>query len=193
MPLYAEQIAGLELREPDSDIASIPGAYSEPFEWPSEDELPGFRKTYIEYFAEALSLCRSLMRIFALALDLPEEFFDPMMEYPGATSRMLHYPSQSVDDTSKIGLGAHTDYECITILSQDEVPALQVRNSSEEWITVQPLPNTLVVNIADCLSMCSAQLSVRRQPGMSKAFQSGRVGAPSIDGLVCWIRPTAAG
>ncbi|PYI20836.1 Clavaminate synthase-like protein [Aspergillus violaceofuscus CBS 115571] len=182
MPLYAEQMTGLELQQPDPDNVSTPGAYSESFDvgyelaadpqrephdslpsddfglygdnqWPSEDELPGFRRTYIEYFAEALTLCRSLMRIFALALDLPEEFFDPMMEYPGATSRMLHYPPQSANDTSRIGLGAHTDYECITILSQDKVPALQVRNSSEEWITVQPLPNTLVVNIADCLSM----------------------------------------
>ncbi|PYH49870.1 isopenicillin N synthase family dioxygenase, partial [Aspergillus saccharolyticus JOP 1030-1] len=182
MPLYAEQMIGHELDESGSQTTSTPGAYSESFDvgyeiaadprrephdplppdhfdlygdnqWPTEDDLPGFRQTYLEYFAEALTLCRSLMRIFALALDLPEEFFDPIMEHPGATSRMLHYPPQSVNDTFKIGLGAHTDYECITIPSQDLVPALQVRNSSDEWITVEPLPNTLVVNIADCLSM----------------------------------------
>jgi isopenicillin N synthase-like dioxygenase len=45
------------------------------------------------------------------------------------------------------------DYECVTVLSQGHVPALQVLNSSGEWVLATPIPGTLVVNIADCLAI----------------------------------------
>ncbi|KAE8376925.1 2OG-Fe(II) oxygenase family oxidoreductase [Aspergillus bertholletiae] len=122
-------------------------------QWPSDEVLPKFRDTYLRYCAEALTLCRSLMRNFALALGLDEGFFDPVMNFPGVTSRLLHYPPQPVEGEVRDGLGAHTDYECFTILSQDTVPALQIRNAQGEWIVAPPIPRTLVVNIADCLSM----------------------------------------
>lgn len=182
MPVYGEQLTGSELNDfPTERTQTGTGALSESFDigyeiagdsqhtaddalppdpydmygdnqWPSNEVLPGFRDTYLKYFSEALTLCRKLMRIFALALDLEADFFDSKMKYPGATSRMLHYPPQPVDGEVVVGLGAHTDYECFTILSQDDVPALQVRNARGEWILAPPVAGTLVVNIADCLS-----------------------------------------
>ncbi|KAJ5306193.1 hypothetical protein N7508_005208 [Penicillium antarcticum] len=122
-------------------------------QWPDQDTLPGFSRTYIEYCSLVLGLCRKMMRIFALALDLPEGHFDSMVQDPGVTSRMMHYPPQPVKEEVREGLGAHTDYECFTILSQGSVPGLQVLNHSGEWILAPPLPGTLVVNIADCLSI----------------------------------------
>lgn len=77
-------------------------------QWPDEDILPGFRASYLRYYAELLELSRALMRIFALALDLEEDFFDAMTEFPGATSRMLHYPPQPVEGQEIPGLAAHT-------------------------------------------------------------------------------------
>jgi isopenicillin N synthase-like dioxygenase len=49
-----------------------------------------------------------MMRIFALALDLPEGHFDSMVHNPGVTSRMMHYPPQPVKEEVREGLGAHT-------------------------------------------------------------------------------------
>ncbi|KAJ5766923.1 uncharacterized protein N7511_004539 [Penicillium nucicola] len=122
-------------------------------QWPGQDTLPEFSQTYIEYCSLVLELCRKMMRIFALALSLPEDHFDSMVQNPGVTSRMMHYPPQPVKEEVREGLGAHTDYECFTILSQGSVPGLQVLNHSGEWILAPPLPGTLVVNIADCLSI----------------------------------------
>ncbi|KAL2814099.1 Clavaminate synthase-like protein [Aspergillus cavernicola] len=172
MPLYTEQPTGID--EPDPATQPTTGAFSESFDigyelsadpertvddvlppdiyslygenqWPSDSILFDFQKTYLTYFREALSLSRKLMRVFALALDMEEDFFDPMMKYPGVASRMLHYPPQPVE--------GEADYECFTILSQDNVPALQVRNKQGEWILAPPIPGTMVVNIADCLSI----------------------------------------
>ncbi|KAJ5939042.1 hypothetical protein N7466_002176 [Penicillium verhagenii] len=120
-------------------------------QWPDENVLVGFKLTYIEYCATVLEFCRKLMRIFALALDVPEDYFDSKIQTPGVTSRMMHYPAQPVGETRE-GLGAHTDWECFTILSQGRVPGLQVLNQRGEWILAPPIPGTLVVNIADCLS-----------------------------------------
>ncbi|KAG8760576.1 hypothetical protein FRC11_000206, partial [Ceratobasidium sp. 423] len=42
--------------------------------------------------------------------------------------------------------------QCFTILWQDENPALQVLNTSGQWIDAKPMPGTFVINIADQLS-----------------------------------------
>jgi isopenicillin N synthase-like dioxygenase len=124
-------------------------------QWPDESVIPGFRATYVRYFAEVLELSRALMRIFALALGQKEDFFDSVLRFPGVTSRMLHYPPQPVQGQEIPGLAAHTDYECFTILAQDSVPALQVLNSSGEWVLAPPIPGTLIVNVSDTLSFWS--------------------------------------
>lgn len=135
MPLYSEQGTGSEVDDPNKQKAM--GAFSEAFDigyeiagdaqradtdvlppdqfslygdnqWPDDELVPGFRGTYLAYFSQAMELCRRLMRIFALALDLKEDFFDDKLQYPGATSRMLHYPPQPVEGIITEGLGAHT-------------------------------------------------------------------------------------
>lgn len=119
--------------------------------WPKDDLLPGanFKETYLRYFGEVLELSRALLKIFALALDLSEDYFDSIVKTPGCISRMLHYPPQPVPGEKKVGIEAHTDFECFTILSQEEVPALQVLNAHNQWVEAPPIPGTFVVNIGD--------------------------------------------
>jgi len=53
-----------------------------------------------------------------------------------------------VDD--QLGIGAHTDFECFTFVSQDEQGGLEVLSKSGYWVKAKPIPGSLVVNIADC-------------------------------------------
>ncbi|KAJ5397434.1 hypothetical protein N7509_005547 [Penicillium cosmopolitanum] len=142
----------LDFRKSENDHLP-PGTYElyGDNQWPHDETIPGFSATYIQYCATVLELCRRMLRIFALALEVPEDYFDSKIHNPGVISRMMHYPAQPVGDPRE-GLGAHTDFECFTILSQDAVPGLQVLNHNGEWILAPPIPGTLVVNIADCLS-----------------------------------------
>ncbi|KAF7357373.1 Clavaminate synthase-like protein [Mycena sanguinolenta] len=99
----------------------------------------------------ALKLGRLLFPLFALALDLPEDFFADKTKHSAAIMRLLHYPPQfgEVDDRV-IGIGAHTDWECFTILwQQPGIQALQVLNSFKEWINVPAIDGTLVINLGD--------------------------------------------
>ncbi|KAI9000118.1 2OG-Fe-II oxygenase [Hyaloraphidium curvatum] len=127
--------------------------------WPPRDALPGFREAVNEYFSEMMKLGKVLFRLFALALDLNEDFFDDKTTKVGSIARLLHYPPQTgVIDDRVIGIGAHTDYECFTILRQDEVPALQVLNQDGKWVDAPPTPGCFVLNIGDSLARWSNDL-----------------------------------
>ena len=116
--------------------------------------MPNFKPTMAAYYAQILALARRLIRLFAQVLDLPATFFDHMFTHPGAMCRILHYPPQP-PKSSTFGIGAHTDIECFTVLCQGTQPALQILNTSGEWISAPPIPGTFVVNIGDMLSYWS--------------------------------------
>ncbi|KAG9037048.1 hypothetical protein FRB95_006901 [Tulasnella sp. JGI-2019a] len=119
--------------------------------WPPD--LPGFKEPVLEYYHLLINLGKTLFNLFALALDLPENFFDDKTINPAAIFRLLHYPPQmGVVGDRVIGIGAHTDYECFTILWQDDVGGLQVMNTAEKWIDAKPIPGTFVINIGDQLA-----------------------------------------
>ncbi|EIN12486.1 Clavaminate synthase-like protein [Punctularia strigosozonata HHB-11173 SS5] len=134
--------------------ARTEGAMSGGNVWPDEKLLPEFKGKVLQYYHAAIDLGQTLFRLFALALDLPENFFDDKTTKPAAIMRLLYYPPQTgVVDDRVIGIGAHTDYECFTILWQDpSVQALQVLNADGKWIDAVPIPGTVVLNIGDQLA-----------------------------------------
>jgi isopenicillin N synthase-like dioxygenase len=140
---------GLELPETDADYRAGNLMYG-PNVWPQE--LPEFRAVVYRYFEQVRALGCQLFRGFALALDTPERYFDDLIDKPMAQLRVLRYPPQPQPiDPRHIGVGAHTDYECFTILASS-APGLQVRNSLGHWIAAPPLPGAFVINIGDILA-----------------------------------------
>ncbi|MCM2402773.1 isopenicillin N synthase family oxygenase [Rhizobium sp. S153] len=138
----------LDVPADDPDVKAGKVLYG-PNQWPSD--MPEFRKALETYHAEMLKLSGHLLHAFALALGLEETYFDDMVGKPLATLRVLHYPPQfgEIDDR-QIGIGAHSDYECFTILAQKEgISALQVLNAAGEWIAADPIPGCFVVNVGD--------------------------------------------
>ncbi|KAJ6480090.1 hypothetical protein DFH09DRAFT_1214609 [Mycena vulgaris] len=120
--------------------------------WPSDAALPAFRARVLAYYHAAVAFGQALFPLFALALDLPEDFFADKTTTPAAIMRLLHYPPQQPaldDDGRVIGIGAHTDYECFTILWQDAAGGLQVQNAGGKWIDAVPIPGTFVINLGD--------------------------------------------
>ena len=120
--------------------------FAGPNVWPA---LPGFRDTVSGYYAAVFELGQRLLRGFALALELPEQFFDRFVIAPPSQLRLLHYPPNPAADVT-VGIGAHTDYECFTILLPTS-PGLEVMNGVGEWIDAPPRAGCFVVNIGDML------------------------------------------
>lgn len=119
-----------------------------PNNWP---DIPGFQTKAEAYYRAVFDLGRTLFRGFALALGLDEKYFDTVANFPPSKLRMIHYPYDA-DVQDAPGIGAHTDYECFTILLADK-PGLEVMNGHGEWIDAPPIPGAFVVNIGDMLEV----------------------------------------
>ncbi|KKY29083.1 putative flavonol synthase flavanone 3-hydroxylase [Phaeomoniella chlamydospora] len=129
--------------------------------WPSEEALPGFHDVVKDYYIQAMRLCRHLFGLFALGLGLEETYFDSVTTHPGGIARLIHYPAQPEkedNDTpdARLGLGAHTDYECFTLLLCSANPGLEIlfppspiTNGKAIWRPCPVRPGTITVNIAD--------------------------------------------
>jgi isopenicillin N synthase-like dioxygenase len=137
----------LEVPNTDPDVLAGKSLYGSNV-YPSH--LPGFREAIDRYYWELYQLGRKIFQAFALALDLPEDYFEDKITKPLAQLRLLHYlPQTGRINEQQIGTGAHSDYECFTILAQDQVGGLQVLNHAGEWIAATPIPGTFVVNVGD--------------------------------------------
>ena len=53
-----------------------------------------------------------------------------------------------------MGIGAHTDYECFTLLFPT-APGLQVLNKQGEWTDIPLVKNTMIMNIGDMMEILS--------------------------------------
>ncbi|KIH85445.1 isopenicillin N synthase family dioxygenase [Pseudomonas batumici] len=122
-----------------------------PNDWPT---LPGFKEAVQAYYAAVFALGRKLFGGFALALGLEENTFDALVTRPPSKLRLIHYPFDDAAQDAP-GIGAHTDYECFTILLADK-PGLEVMNDLGQWIDTPPLPGAFVVNIGDMLEVMTA-------------------------------------
>ena len=116
--------------------------------------------TWTRYFAAMETLATQLMRIFAMALDLPEHYFDGKVDRHISMFRVLNYPSQhDAPLDGQLRAGAHSDYGSLTILRQENRPGgLQVRNRFGEWVDVPAVPGTFVVNIGDLMAQWTNDL-----------------------------------
>lgn len=113
-------------------------------------ELPEFKACCEEYHAAMISLAKKLVSAIALSLGQAADYFEKLQRKPITIQRILHYPPQTGSiSQEEIGIGAHTDYGFLTILSQDEVGGLQVKNRDGDWISAPPIEGTFIVNIGD--------------------------------------------
>lgn len=121
-----------------------------PTQWP---DLPEFKTHVKNYYDSAIGLAEQLFKGFALALDLPEDIFAKNLNHPPNQLRLIHYPFDS-SAQDREGIGAHTDYECFTLLLPT-ADGLEVLNDQGEWIDAPVIADTLVVNIGDMLELIS--------------------------------------
>lgn len=119
-----------------------------PNTWP---ELPGFAEAVTAYYQAVLDVGHRLLWAFAVALGEDPDTFSKHATKTPSQLRLIHYP-YNPDAVDGEGIGAHTDYECFTLL-KPTAPGLEVMNGDGEWIDVPPVPGTFVVNIGDMLEL----------------------------------------
>ncbi|GLJ28691.1 hypothetical protein SUGI_0565410 [Cryptomeria japonica] len=123
--------------------------------WPSQPN--NFREAIEEFRKEIYKLAENLLEIISINLGLEKGYLKEAFagdDKPFFGTKVSHYPPCPRPDLIK-GIRAHTDAGGIILLFQDdEVPGLQVL-SNGNWIDVQPIPHSIVIDIGDQLEAIS--------------------------------------
>jgi isopenicillin N synthase-like dioxygenase len=120
--------------------------------WP--DLLPGFARAVRTYYAAMEELAGDLMRLFALALRLPETWFDDKIDRHMTNLTANYYPPQpSPPAPGQLRKGQHSDWGSLTILYQDDAPGgLQVLDKHNRWLDVPALEGSFVINVGNLMA-----------------------------------------
>jgi isopenicillin N synthase-like dioxygenase len=137
-------------RAPDDPLRRSGRRFVGPNHWPDEADLPGFRAHVLEYVDRMDDLARRILPAVAVALDLEPPWFDAAFEDSQFTFRLSHYPPVEAT-ANQFGIAPHTDSNFMTFLAQTEVPGLQVRTPSGDWLDVPHIPGSFAVNSGDIM------------------------------------------
>ena len=128
-------------------------------QWPQGEEV--WRGVLEDYYRTLFEVGQRVLEGFALALEAPRTYFRDLYKRPLVRTRLLHYPPQPEGSgEDQFGAAPHTDWGCMTLLWQDQVGGLQVRNRAGQWIDAPYIEGTFVVNIGDMLERWSNDLFV---------------------------------
>jgi len=137
--------------------------------WPTNEQLRGFRDAMLAFEAANHAVAMRVLSSFARKLGFADNFFaerhDPQSRNYQSTLRLLHYLPMAADDLDPTiwRAGAHTDYDCLTLLHQ--LPGqrgLQLSPGNEAtrvddpkrplaWTSVEPVAGIVTCNIGDML------------------------------------------
>jgi len=132
--------------------APAAGRHFAPNLWPAQPA--DLRPAYERYYRAMEALAADLMLVFAMALDLPETYFDRSIDRHISRLRVRNYPAPKVaPEPGQLRAGAHSDYGSLTILKTEDRPGgLQVLSKDGDWLDVPHLPGCFVVNIGDMMA-----------------------------------------
>jgi len=139
--------------------------------WP--EDLPGFREACTRTMDALEGLAKSMLPLYAVALDLAPDFFEEAFQEPQYSFRLAHYPPLEAED-NQFGIAPHTDSSFMTLLAQNEVPGLQIRPPDGDWMDAPVLSEAFLVNTGDLLHRWSNH---RFRPTPHRAVAS----APGVD------------
>ncbi|KAM5583201.1 gibberellin 2-beta-dioxygenase 6 [Rosa sericea] len=123
-----------------------------------DPRIASFCHVLEEYGRHLARIGRTLFEDMSKNLSLdPIEYESNLSESTGLV-RVYRYPQwpskYKKENKSAWGMDVHTDSSVLSILNQDDVGGLEVLKDNQ-WFTVKPIPNTLVVNLGDMMQAIS--------------------------------------
>ena len=159
-----DEQATADLKETFAVGPKNPASGMPPRRWVSGKDDGDFRIIIENYYEEMDALSMILLKLFALALEQPETFFEDKMDHHMAALRLVnYYPIKSPKmKNDVIRAGAHTDYGALTILNARDaglqVYLPEINDKSTEgntpklsWQDVPLVPGALIINLGDLM------------------------------------------
>ncbi len=153
-PDLRERFAIGPLNDRGGAFRGLPGAAGmyQPNVWPERPER--FRAVFGRLYREFEDLTARLMGVAAVALGLPETYFDGRIGRHFSACGTFHYPAPASEPLpGQLRAGAHTDFGTLTVLAvRGGAGGLQIRPPGGGWTDIAPGPGQLVVNIGDMMA-----------------------------------------
>lgn len=117
--------------------------------WPP---LADFRSDLNGCWLEYCELGNAVLQTLALAAELPRFWLAERCDSLSLnTMRLLHYAAEpEMDADRNVGIAAHTDFECITLLYQTSA-GLELLNTESDWLDAPVREGRIVVLLGDML------------------------------------------
>ena len=118
-----------------------------PNQWP---EKPYDLKKLLEiHWAYMITLGKKITQGLSISLGLPKNYFEPFLNKSHSYMRISNYPPYEKNKEKHVGkgIGSHIDYGFLTILLQDKVDGLEIKNSNDEWYSAPTIPGAFLINI----------------------------------------------
>ena len=120
-----------------------------PNQWIPEEILPGFQGCISDYIDKMSQLGDQLMRLLAIGLDLPPEYFDDHFgEKRMSLTKLIRYPETPMGE---FGVNPHHDTGFLTILNPGKTPGLEIEMADGSWVPVPIIEDTLIINLGEML------------------------------------------
>ncbi|CAG8713380.1 4332_t:CDS:2, partial [Dentiscutata heterogama] len=128
-------------------------------QWPTNPSE--FRSVFEQYIEHMKSLGAKVMSAIAMGLGLEHDYFEEFMDDSFWVMRVIGYPplnSANGLNRVKYSCGEHTELAIMRSERDSTKDALQVKTKEGDWINVDPIPNSFVVNIGDMLNIWTNDL-----------------------------------
>jgi isopenicillin N synthase-like dioxygenase len=130
----------------DFDINNLGSSHDE--DWP---KLPDFRLDLTRCWHEYVDLGNAILVVIARAAGMQASFLqDRCNTHALSNMRLLSYAPETIQVDQNVGIAAHTDFECITLLYQT-APGLELLNVNSEWLDAPVKDGRIVVLLDDML------------------------------------------
>ncbi len=157
---------------------------------PEDKVAPRFLSSHYQLQADVMNqVVPVLLNAFALALDLPIDWFSQHFQEPILIHRTIYYPpNQGV-------AGRHTDNGIFTVLIQEQFanPSLRVY-AKQSWIDAACLDDAFVINLGDMLQTWTSGLFVSTPHEVIHSLPVSRISIPFFiyPNIETLIRPIAS-
>ena len=126
--------------------------YFTPNLWPAEPAT--VRPAAAEFYRELERVAGTMMRIFALGLGLPEQFFADKIDRHITILGVMYYPPVARQpEAGQLRSGEHTDYGSLTMVYTDtDAGGIEVLTPERRWLRVPYVPDAFIVNLGDLMA-----------------------------------------
>lgn len=113
--------------------------------WPKD--WPEFQEDFCRFFEECFQIHLELLQALTEMVGVDRQTLLPSVAAKDSYTALLYYPETTAESfQSKVRSAPHTDFGTLTLLFNDGVGGLQVRDKQGQWVDAPPKPGHAIVN-----------------------------------------------